>query len=403
MDKITWKTEKRKLLDLKPYEKNPRKITAQAMEKLKDRIRKRGFHDVLKVDTNDVVLSGNMRRAALIDLDVFEVKVKVPSRKLTKEERDIIVLESNKNDGTWDDEMLPEFDSEVLVESGFESLEVDSMKKEEEDNEDDFDAEEVVKAAKAEVSKKGELYRLGEHYLMCGDSTSIEDIDRLMGGAKADMVFTDPPYNMNYRSKTKGGILNDNMGQEAFVRFSSAFMAALKHASREGAPFYVCSGYSSMVPFMYAMKENGLEFASTIVWVKNTLGMGMNDYRHKHEIIMKAKNKKKKGQPILYGWNEGKHYFIDAHDEADIWEVSKRSTNTMSHPTQKPLALINKAVKNSSKRGQIVLDLFGGSGSTLVSAAKTGRRAYLMELDPKYVDAIIKRWEAMTGIKAEMV
>lgn len=404
MKALAWTTEKRKVKDLVPLEKNPRKITRQAMEKLKDRIRKRGFHDVLKVDTHNVVLSGNMRTEALTALGVTEVDVRVPNRELTEEESRAIVLESNRNDGEWDTAMLPEFGQEVLLEVGFETAEVDSMMTDDEDEEDPFDSEKVVDTIKKPKTIKGDLYQLGEHRLMCGDSTKSDDLKRLMGGVKADMVFTDPPYNMNYISNDKGTIMNDNMGEEQFITFCEAFMAQLKENTRTGGVFYICSGYQSYMPFVFALKQNGLNFAGPIIWVKNNLGMGMNDYRHKHEMLIKVKKekepKRKKAQPVLYGWNGGRHYFIDTHEEADVWTISKVGGNVMVHPTQKPIALVNRAIKNSTKRGNIVLDLFGGSGATLISAAKTGRLARLMELDPKYCDVIVKRWEALSGEKA---
>ena len=402
MEKLTWTAKRRKLSELKPLEKNPRKITKAAMDKLKDRITKRGFHDVLKLDTNDVILSGNQRTQALLTLGVTEVNVLVPSRELTEEERGAIVIESNRNDGEWDMEILPEFGQEVLLEGGFETVEVDAMLKEDEDEEDQFETETVLDAIKKPQVKPGELYRLGDHMLLCGDSTSKEDVSRLMGGVQADMIFTDPPYNMNIEGK-QGKILNDNMSEELFLQFSLDFIARMKEASKAGAPFYICSGYSSYLPFTYAIKENNLVFANPIIWVKNSLGMGMNDYRHAHEMILKVKNSKKKSIPILYGWNQGKHYFKDVRDEGDVWNFSRRATNTMSHPTQKPVALVNRAITNSSKHGGVVLDLFGGSGTTLISAQKTGRKAYVMEMDPRFCDVIIKRFEALTGEKAEKV
>lgn len=408
---LEWKTARRKLADLKALENNPRKIDKAAVGKMKDRIRKRGFHDVVKLDTEDVILSGNVRSQALTELAIEnpkeygEVNVLVPSRPLTKEERNGVILESNMHDGTWDTEALPAFGMEVLLDVGFESKEVDTFMLEDEDEEDPFDTEKVVAQIKKPSAQRGDLYQLGEHRLLCGDSTDKKDLARLMDGKKADMVFTDPPYNMNYQSHTKGGILNDNMEEEKFVEFCVAFTERMKENSRIGAAFYICSGYNSYVPFRYAMQVTGVTFSSAIIWVKNMLGMGMNDYRHKHEMIIKGKKEKekkrsKKAQAILYGWNGGRHYFAGGHDEADVWDVAKRSTNTMSHPTQKPLALVNKAIKNSSRRGGVVLDIFGGSGTTLIAAEKTGRIAYVMELDPKYADAIRDRWEALTGDKA---
>jgi DNA modification methylase len=403
MSNIEWKVEKRKVADLKPFPGNPRKISKEGMNKLMDRIKKRGFHDVIKIDTDNTVLSGNMRREALLNLGIEEVDVKVPLKALKTAERDAVMLESNRNDGEWESSLLGQFEQETLLEVGFQSSEVDTMKAGEEDEEDPFDAEKVVENIKKPTTKVGDMFRLGEHVLLCGDSTNQEDVAKLMGGVQADMVFTDPPYNMNYVSKDKGAILNDNMSSESFVEFCEAFIARMKENLKTGGVFYICSGYNSFVPFRYALEINGVKFASSIIWVKNSLGMGMNDFRHKHELILKASKvsepKKKKAETLLYGWNNGKHYFSGGHDEADVWDVKRRASNTMVHPTQKPIALINKAIKFSTRHGEVILDLFGGSGSTLIAAEKTGRRAFLCELDPKYVMAIIERWCSLTGNK----
>ena len=243
------------------------------------------------------------------------------------------------------------------------------------------------------------------HRLLAGDSTKKEDVERLMAGQKADMVFTDPPYNVNYKSRgeNKQGIMNDHMAEEKFITFSESFIARMKESVKEGGVFYICSGYSSFSAFLYALRVNGFEFSTPIIWVKNVASMGWGDYRRKHEMVITTKRPKTKAEPILYGWNAGRHYFIESRFEADVWMIKRRAGNTMVHPTQKPIELIARAIRNSSKRDEVVLDLFGGSGSTLISSEKEGRRAYLMELDPKYCDIIIKRWEKFSGKKAQKV
>ncbi len=404
---LIWKYEKRKVKDIVPLEKNPRKISKANMEKLKDRILKRGMHDIIKINTKGVALSGNMRTQALTQLKIDEVGVLIPNRELTKEEEGAIILESNKNDGEWDQTMLPEYGTDVLIEAGFETMEVDRLMHDDEDEEDPFDSDRVLDGIKTPKTKKGDMFQLGDNYLLCGDSTLEADVNKLMGGVKADLVFTDPPYNMNYVNHEKGGILNDNMEESKFIEFCEEFMKRFKESTKIGGVFYICSGFQSYTPFLYAMRAAGIHFAGPIIWVKNSLGMGMNDYRHKHEMIVKAKNekptKKTKALTILYGWNGGKHYFIDTHEEADVWNVSRVGGNVMQHPTQKPIALINRAIKNSSKRGDVILDLFAGSGSTMVAAMKTGRRAYCMELDPKFCDVIISRYESLSGDKAKKI
>jgi len=228
---------------------------------------------------------------------------------------------------------------------------------------------------------------------------------RLMEGKQADCVFTDPPYNVNYTGQGKlGGIKNDNMEEEEFVEFVIAFMEVMKEYLKTGGVFYMCSGWSSYPIFAYAIKACGMKFANPIIWVKNNTTLGWNDYKYKYEMLLKGKKKtkgkKKSSTPILYGWNGGKHYFKDTRYESDVWEINRRATNTMIHPTQKPILLVNRAISNSTQRGDIVLDLFGGSGTTLISCEKINRVARLNELDPKFCDVIIDRWEQYTGEKA---
>jgi len=229
-----------------------------------------------------------------------------------------------------------------------------------------------------------------------GDSTKTKDIKKLMNGKLADLAIFDPPFNVNYEGTKFEKILNDNMAEEKFIEFSMNFIARMKESLKTGGTFYICSGYSSFVPFLYAIKANGLEFSTPIIWVNNNTSLGWGDYRHKNEMILKGKNKGKKAVPILYGWNGGKHYFPDTRFEADVWEIKRRAGNTMVHPNQKPLELVSRAIKNSSKREQIVLDLFAGSFSVLISAERENRIAYSNELDLKYVSVGLDRWSAFT-------
>lgn len=244
-------------------------------------------------------------------------------------------------------------------------------------------------------SKLGDLFQLGKHRLMCGDATNQEHVERLMDGRLADAVFTDPPYNVNYKGTKSEGILGDKQTAEEFIEFSLRFFERIKGALKPGGVYYICSGYSSYPTFVYAIHRVGLVFSCPIIWVKNSSALGWGDYRHKHEMVLKGKIPKRrarKAQPILYGWNQGAHYFKDTRYEADVWEAKKRASQSMLHPTQKPVALSRRALKNSTKEKEIVLDLFAGSGSTLIGAVQTSRICYAMELDAKYCDIIIKRY-----------
>jgi DNA modification methylase len=222
------------------------------------------------------------------------------------------------------------------------------------------------------------------------------------------MLFSDPPYNVDYAGtgeNTSEGIANDNLSKEDFDKFINQSFANIYEALKVGAVFYVCSGWSSYPTFNEKLIENGFYRAGVIIWVKNNAAMGWNDFRYKHEWILVGKKKeyRVKAVSILYGWKKGSHYFRDTRDEYDVWEVPREHSKEYKHPTQKPVWLIEKALANSSERGGIVLDPFGGSGSTLIACERLKRKAFLMEYDPKYVDVIIERWEKFTNRKAVLL
>lgn len=396
--KIHWTAGVRKLADLKHWEKNPRKISAEKIALLKERILERGFHDVIKIDLHDVILSGNCRTDVLMEMGIGDVNVLIPNRELTQEEVEKIGLESNMHDGEFDFDKLNTFDEDILKNVGFESRELDFIFKPE-SVEDEFNTVNAYEKIQNPKSKQGEIYQMGAHRLMCGDGTSKEDVEKLMNGRLADMVFTDPPYNVKYKGRVFEEIKNDDMAEDEFITFAERFIERMRDASKPGGVFYICSGYSSFPTFLWALRKNNFEFSTPIIWVKNQSSFGFADYKKQHEMIVKTKAPKdvSKAEPILYGWNQGRHFFAESRFEADVWQIKRRAAQTMVHPTQKPLELISRAIRNSSRRDEIVLDLFGGSGSTLISAEKEGRTAYLMELDPKYADVIIQRWEAFTG------
>lgn len=247
----------------------------------------------------------------------------------------------------------------------------------------------------------GDLFELGTHRLLCGDATAPWAYQALLEGDKADIIFTDPPYNVAYKSEKLGSIENDDMAPDEFITFSCAFMDRLHAAAKPGAAVYICSGYSSYPPFLYAMKRAGMTFSCPIIWVKESPTMGWEDYHKQHKMILKGRAvKRRTATPILYGWNGGRHYFAKDRFEADVWIMKRRPGQTMLHPTQKPLALVQRALRNSSEAGALVLDPFGGRGSTLIAAEREGRRARIIDLDPKYVDVIIRRYAAQ-GAKTE--
>lgn len=251
-----------------------------------------------------------------------------------------------------------------------------------------------IPEVKESFVKRGEIWQLGEHRLMCGDSTSKDDVENLMAGEKADMVFTDPPYNVGYSGLGQndlGTIENDDMSDEDFDLFLDQVFSRYSEALKSLGLIYVCHPDSASGPKIAFEQAFARYFhkSSTIIWMKQSAGMGWQDYRCQHE-------------PILYGWlkGDGKHYFIDDRSKTTIWDIGRDAQASYVHPTQKPVALPQEALTNSSKTNELVLDLFLGSGSTLIACEKTNRKCYGMEIDPHYCGIIIERWQQFSGLKA---
>jgi DNA modification methylase len=241
------------------------------------------------------------------------------------------------------------------------------------------------------VSVMGDVWLLGRHRRMCGDSTRIDDVDKLMAGELADMVFTDPPYNVDYQGYTKDKlkIARDNMSNEKFSQFLLDIFASHLAAIKQGASLYVCHGSVYQREFQNALEANGFQIRTQIIWAKNHFAWGHGRYKFQHE-------------PIFYFHQTGESdAWYGDKSQTTLWHVDKPTANRL-HPTMKPVALIELTLKNSSKAGDIVVDLFGGSGSTLIACEKLGRNARLMELDPKYWDVVIKHWQEFTGQKAQL-
>jgi len=370
-------------------------------EKLKRSIEEFGYVEPLVWNERTGNLVGGHQRYKILvnEQGATEVEVSVVDLDETREKA--LNLALNKIDGDWDLPKLRDLMSELkecdfdLSLTGFDSADLDELFQEvpfsfEPENieveEDDFDVEDELAMIEELVTKPGDLWSLGRHRLLCGDSSNLADVERLMGGHRADLVFTDPPYNVDYTGKTKDAlkIENDKMDDGRFKEFLLDVYRNLFHVSKEGAAIYVCHADSEGINFRSAMVEAGWLLKQCLIWVKNTFVLGRQDYHWRHE-------------PILYGWKPGAaHNWYADRKQDTVWEVDKPVRNA-DHPTMKPIALVSKALQNSSKRGDLVLDLFGGSGSTLIAAEKTGRTAYLMELDPKYCDVIVKRWEQLTG------
>lgn len=366
-----------KISDLVMYENNPRK-NDNAVEAVANSIRSFGFKVPIIIDKNNVVICGHTRVKASKKLGMDEVPC-VIADDLNEEQVKAFRLADNKVSelAEWDLDKLAEelqFIDMDMLQFGFEDLE-ESMERDV--LEDEFNENEELPVNP--YAKKGDIFVLGKHRLMCGDSTLVEDVAKLCDGKVADMIFTDPPYNVDYEGGTGMKIQNDKQKDADFFEFLTKAFDNMAANVKNGGSIYCCHADTEGINFRTAFKSAGFKLAECLIWVKNSLVLGRQDYHWRHE-------------PILYGWKEGaSHYFVDDRTQDTVWEYNKPKNNDL-HPTMKPLELVGKAIKNSSKKGERVLDLFGGSGSTLIASEQIDRCALLMELDEKYVDVIVKRY-----------
>ena len=366
----------KKIADIHAYENNPRK-NDNAVDAVAASIKNFGFKQPIVIDKNNVIVAGHTRVKAALKLGLTEVPC-VIADDLTDEQVKAFRLADNKTAelAEWDLDKLSEelkFIDMDMEEFGFEDLEKELERDVLEDN---FDENEQL--PEVPYAKSGDVFILGRHRLMCGDSTKADNVKTLMDGKTADMVFTDPPYNVDYEG-TAGKIMNDKQDEESFFKFLSDAFANMYASLKAGGAIYCCHADTEGLNFRTAFTKAGFKLAECLIWEKDTFVFGRQDYHWKHE-------------PILYGWKDGAaHYFVDDRTQDTIWNFPKPKANDL-HPTMKPLELVGKAIKNSSRKNEIILDLFGGSGSTLIASEQIERKAYLMELDERYVDVIVKRY-----------
>ena len=362
--------------------------------KIKNSIVKFGFVSPLVINKDMTVIGGHQRLKVLKDLGITEVECIVVDLDKTNEKALNIAL--NKIQGDWDEDKLEALLQELKLEefdmnlTGFDFDEVDEILNDiNGTKEDNFDVDSAYEEIEEPITKPGDVWILGNNRLMCGDSTHKDDIMRLMNNQDADMLLTDPPYNVDYVCKTADAlkIKNDNMDDNQFYEFLKKVFENMYIVTKEGASIYVFHADTEGINFRKAFKDVGFKLAECLIWKKDCFVMGRQDYQWQHE-------------PVLYGWKEGKaHYFINDRTQSTILEFDRPKQSTL-HPTMKPIDLIAKLIKNSSKENDIILDLFGGSGSTIIAAEQLNRKCYTMELDPKYCDVIVKRWETMTNREA---
>lgn len=455
------KTEKIKLSQININARNPRKISDKQLERLVRSILIFPEMQTLRpivIDETYTALGGNMRYRALTAISekspaevnmmlangckgyaqkteaerqnlrdywaawlADPTAIIVRADQLTEEQKREFIIKDNVAFGEWDDETLTEdFDPDELLDWGLGDL--DDEPEDNDADEDDYGEEDAANAPTR--CNPGDVWQLGRHRLMCGDSTKEADVAKLMGGERAHLLLTDPPYNVDYQggTKEKMKIANDNMDDVAFVGFLTAAFNCAIQAMRPGAAFYVWHADSKGFEFRTALKEVGLTLRETLIWVKNALVLGRRDYQWRHE-------------PCLYGWKDGAaHYFVDDRSQSTVIEdagvdyrklkkdellklvlqltdvsvpntviYEDKPTKNDIHPTMKPVKLMARLIKNSTKQEQLVLDLFGGSGSTLIACEQINRKCFTMEYDPKYCDAILDRWEKLTGEEAERI
>jgi DNA modification methylase len=420
MKKLEWHVETRKLKDLLLWADNPRKIAVAAFKKLIARIRQRGFHAAIVIDTDNTILSGNQRKKALEELGIEEVTVLVPNRKLSEDERQKIALESNNNDGEWDFEKLKSFNLDLLTDIGFNKSELEGIWAENlEVQDDDFDVDKEVANIKNPKTKLGDIIILGPHKLICGDSTDSKVLARLFEDEKASMIYSDPIYNIQYNynsglgSKKKyGAIVNDNRSYTEYKEFlKKSLVNALSVAKNDTHIFYWSDQiYIGLIQELY--RELGIDNKRVCLWVKNSQNPTPNiafskcyepctyGVRGKPWI---AKNIQNLNEVMNKEITTGNNLITEALDHLDLWFVKRLSGKDYEHATSKPPLLHQKAIRRCTKPGDIILDSFSGSASTMIAAEQLKRRVYAVELEPLFCDLAIRRYEKLTGNKAKII
>jgi DNA modification methylase len=377
----------------RPHARNPRTHSARQVQQLAASIAEFGWTNPILVDDDGEVLAGHGRLMAARELGLRQVPV-IRLEHLSEAQRRAYLLADNQLalEAGWDEQLLGEelawlrevrFDLDIL---GFDGTEMEKLLALVDAEPLAGEDEDEVPSAPAEpLTRPGDLWLLGPHRLLCGEATSTENMARLLDGRQADMAFTDPPYNVAYRGGEHRAIANDDLG-EGFEAFLSAACVNIVGAT-DGA-IYIAMSSSELHTLHRAFTTAGGHWSTFVIWAKSSFTLGRADYQRQFE-------------PILYGWREGaQRYWCGARDQGDLWLVDKPARNEL-HPTMKPVALVERAIRNSSRKGDTVLDPFAGSGSTLVAAEKTGRHARLIELDPAYCDAIVERWQRFTGRQAQ--
>lgn len=381
-----------------PYAKNARVHDEAQIAQIAGSIKEFGFNNPVLIDKDNGIIAGHGRVMAARKLGLTEVPTILLDH-LNETQRKAYILADNRIaiNSTWDNEMLSlelmDIKDDVsLAMLGFNVDELNALLNPTELTEGLTDEDAVPDVPEEPKTKLGDIYQLGNHRLMCGDSTSIDAVEKLMDGQLADQLVTDPPYNIAYEggSKKREQIKNDEMADSEFRQFLKDVYIAADAVMKPGAVFYIWHADTESYNFRGAAKDMGWKIRQTLIWNKDNSAFGRSDYHWKHE-------------PCLYGWKEGAAHLWATDRKQTTVIACKRPSKSDLHPTMKPVELMEYQILNNTKGSDLVLDLFGGSGSTMIAAEKIGRYARLMELDPKYCDVIIKRWEDFTGKKAVLL
>lgn len=419
-----------------PYANNARTHSDDQIKKIQASLREFGFVNPVLIDANHGIIAGHGRVEAAKREGIAEIPC-VFVEHLTDAQKRAYILADNRlaELAGWDMDAV-RIEMERLAEDGF-GIEITGFEFDDipmgKVAEDDFDADAAAEETIEPTTKLGDIWQLGRHRLMCGDSTDKATVDRLMDGQKADMLLTDPPYNVDYGEKAEAinpygynfsprHIENDKMSDSEFLAFLTKAFKNARNSIKPGGSFYIWHAFVTLYEFETALKSAGMQTRQQLIWNKNSLVLGRQDYQWKHE-------------PCLYGWIDGAaHYFVDDRKQTTVYEDAipdfrkmkkdelidilsdiysdkisatvineNRPSSSQEHPAMKPVKLIARLIKNSSRQEELVLDLFGGSGSTIIACEQLNRICYMMELDPKYCDVIIKRWETLTGQKAVLL
>ena len=389
-----WPTEK-----LVPYARNARTHSEEQVAQIAASIVEFGFTNPILAGSDGVIVAGHGRLAAAQKLGLESVPVVVLDH-LTPTQRRALIIADNRiaENAGWDDAML-RIELQSLQEDGF-NLDItgfdadalgEIMAGEETTVDGNTDEDAIPELSETAISRPGDMWILGNHRLVCGDATQAPSYEQLLAGQRVQMIWSDLPYNVNYANSAKDKlrgkhrpILNDNLGEGFYDFVFDALSLMLPHC--DGA-VYIAMSSSELDTLQAAFRAAGGKWSTFIIWAKHTFTLGRADYQRQYE-------------PILYGWPEGssRHWCGD-RDQGDVWNIKKPARNDL-HPTMKPVELMERSIRNSSRPGDVVLDCFGGSGSTLIAAEKSGRRCFMMELDPKYCDVIVRRWQEFSGGKA---